>query len=351
MPWSKTARIALLSVVTLATTGRVEASNPEFKFDLGPGPVAPGYVKVSPATLYRKETGFGFEPGSKVVGVDRSGTDPLRDDYCSGDGPFLFSVAVPEGNYEVKLILGDKLGESTTTVKAESRRLMVEALKTAPGAYATPTFLVNVRTPGIASGVSVKLKAREVGVLHWDDKLTLEFNDAHPCVCGIEIRKVEDAVTVYLAGDSTVTDQPREPWNSWGQMLPRFFGPGVAVANHAESGETLRSFVGERRLDKILSTIKPGDYLFVQFGHNDQKDRGAGVGAFTTYKDSLKRFVVEARNRKAFPVLVTPVARRAFGPDGLVINNLGDYPEAVRQVANEEAVPPHRPQCHEQALL
>jgi lysophospholipase L1-like esterase len=314
------------------------------RFDLGPGPVAPGYLKVRPSTFYsqlysKQEGGFGFEPGSKVEGVDRGGNDPLRDDFCTADKPFSFSVAVPEGNYEVRLILGDSKGESTTTVKAESRRLMLERVHTAPGSYASPTFTVNVRRPSIASGGAVKLKSREAGVLHWDEKLTLEFNDAHPCVCGIEIKKVDDAVTVYLAGDSTVTDQPREPWNSWGQMLPRFFKAGVAVANHAESGETLRSFVGARRLDKILSTIKPGDYLFVQFGHNDQKERGEGVGAFTTYKESLKRFVAEARKRQALPVLVTPVSRRVFDPIGHVINNLGDYPEAVHQVAEEERVP------------
>ncbi len=329
--------IAYVGLAGPACLAQVTDGN--LRFDLGPGPVAPGYVKVLPSTLYNKERGFGFEPGSKVEGVDRAGSDPLRDDYCSGDGPFLFSVAVPEGNYEVKLTLGDRLGESTTTVKAESRRLMLERVHTATGSYASPTFTVNVRTSAIASGGAVNLKAREVGVLHWDDKLTLEFNDARPCVCGIEIKKVDNAVTVYLAGDSTVTDQPREPWNSWGQMLPRFFKPGVAVANHAESGESLKSFVGSRRLDKVLSTIKPGDYLFVQFGHNDQKERGEGVGAFTTYKESLKRFVAEARKHQALPVLVTPVARRAFGSDGHVINNLGDYPEAVRQVAKEENVP------------
>ena len=311
----------------------------EFKFDFGPGKIEAGYVQVLPTTTYSKELGHGFEPGSKIVGVDRGGDDALRDDYCTGEVPFLFSVAVPEGNYEVKLTLGDKAGEATATVKAESRRLMLEGVKTSAGSYATRTFTVNVRTPAIASGGSVKLKSREVGVLHWDDKLTLEFNDARPCVCGIEIKRVADAVTVYLAGDSTVTDQTREPWNSWGQMLPRFFRSGVAVANHAESGESLKSFIGARRLDKVLSTIKAGDYLFIQFGHNDQKERGAGVGAFTTYKDSLRRFVAEAREHGAVPVLVTPMSRRTFGPDGQVTNSLGDYPEAVRQMAREEGVP------------
>ena len=121
-------------------------------------------------------------------------------------------------------------------------------------------------------------------------------------------------------------------------MLPRFFGPGVAVANHAESGESLRSSLGARRLNKVLSLIKPGDYLFIQYGHNDQKEKGEGVGAFTTYKADLKIFVAEARKRGATPVLVTSVNRRNFGGQGQVYSTLGDYPEAVRQVAREEKV-------------
>jgi lysophospholipase L1-like esterase len=176
-------------------------------------------------------------------------------------------------------------------------------------------------------------------VLHWDDKLTLEFSNRRPCVCALEIARVDDAITVYIAGDSTVTDQPREPWAAWGQILPRFFKPGVAVANHAESGEALRSFLGEKRLDKILSTIKPGDYLFIQFGHNDQKERGPNVGAFTSYKDSLKHYIKEAKERGAIPVLVTSMHRRTFAEDGTIKDSLGDYPEAVRQAAREDDVP------------
>ena len=77
--------------------------------------------------------------------------------------------------------------------------------------------------------------------------------------------------TVFLLGDSTVCDQPAEPWNSWGQMLPRFFKPEIAVANHSESGETVADSLRAQRFEKIFSLMKPGDYLFVQFGHNDMK--------------------------------------------------------------------------------
>jgi lysophospholipase L1-like esterase len=174
--------------------------------------------------------------------------------------------------------------------------------------------------------------------LAWDEKLTLEFNNTRPCLCALEITKVDDAVTVYVLGDSTVCDQPREPFNSWGQMLPRFFKPGVvAVANHAESGESLRSSLGAKRLDKVMSTMKKGDYLFIQYGHNDMKERGEGVGAFTTYKTDLKRFVAETRKHGGIPVLVTLMNRKNLdATSGKVTNSLGDYPEAVRQAAREE---------------
>jgi lysophospholipase L1-like esterase len=271
--------------------------------------------------------------------MDRGGDDPLTRDFCGADHPFFFSVKVPEGNYRVTVTLGDPQAEAHAVIKAESRRLMVEQVATEHGRIATATFTVNVRTPQIAGGGRVKLKERERDYLHWDDKLTLEFNGFRPCVGGVEVERVEDVTTVYLVGDSTVTDQPREPWNSWGQMLPRWFKANVAVANHAESGESLRSSEHARRFDKVFSTIKPGDYLFIQYGHNDQKEKGPGVGALTTYKADLERLVIRARERGATPVLITPVNRRTFDAGGRITNSLGDYPEAVRRVAGEQNVP------------
>ncbi|MGA2798376.1 MAG: GDSL-type esterase/lipase family protein [Thermoguttaceae bacterium] len=313
-----------------------------YKFDFGSGRVEPGYIQVLSTTEYNKDLGYGFDFGSTVSAVDRGGNDALRGDFCTSDKPFYFSVALPEGNYSVTVTLGDQTQATNTTIKAESRRLMLENVVTAAGKFATRTFTVNVRTPKIAGDGEVRLKPREKGpplVLHWDDKLTLEFNGPRPCVCALEISKADDAITIYLAGDSTVTDQPHEPWNSWGQMLTRFFKPGVAIANHAESGESLKSFIGEKRLDKVMSTIKSGDYLFIQMGHNDQKDKSPNAGAFTTYKETLQRFIAEARNHQAIPVLVTPMHRLKFDAGGKIENTLGDYPEAVRQTAKEENVP------------
>ena len=286
------------------------------------GPAEPGHTAVAPGAIYGDAAGFGYEPGAAP----------------DGDKPFLFSVRVPEGNYDVAVTFGDPAGgASVNTVKAESRRLMLERVATAPGQTETRTFTVNVRNSRISSGENVKLKDREHGVLHWDDKLTLEFNGECPRVRSIRIAPNPTAPTVFLAGDSTVTDQVNEPFAAWGQMLPRFLRARVAVANHAESGESLKSFRSERRFDKILSQMKAGDYLFIQFGHNDQKGKGQ-TEAFTVYKDNLARVVAEARGKGATPVLLTPMHRRRFGPDGRVVDTHGDYPAAVRQLAKEQNV-------------
>ncbi len=319
---------------------RAQTKSPVYRFDFGPGKIAPGHTQVLANTIYSKDLGYGFEPGVKVTCLDRGGKDALRSDFCASNQPFYFSVALPEGNYDVTVTLGDAQEETTTTVKAELRRLMLERVQTGRGKFVTRTFTVNIRTAQIAGDGEVKLKDREKTTewWAWDEKLTLEFNDSHPSVCAIAITRVE-VPTVYLLGDSTVCDQPSEPYSSWGQMLTRFFKPGIAIANHAESGESLRSSLGAHRLDKVLSTMKPGDYLIIQYGHNDEKEKGEGVGAFTTYKTGLKQFVAEARKRGGIPVLITPVQRRTFDQNGKITNSHGDYPEAVRQVSREENVP------------
>jgi lysophospholipase L1-like esterase len=328
----------LVALVALGLGDSLAAADQQFCF--GSGPAAAGYVRVPQGTLYSKDVGYGFEPGSDATVIDRGGDDPFRRQVLTGSHPFFFSVAVPEGNYTVTVFFGDPQGESTTTVKAELRRLEVEELRTEPGRFATRTFTVNVRRPTFSQDGVVQLKPREKTgeIWDWDEKLTLEFNGERPCVCSVTVASAPRVPTVYLAGDSTVCDQPYEPFDSWGQMLPRFFGQGVAVANHAESGESLRSFIAEKRLAKLDTLMRPGDFLFIQFGHNDQKEKGEGVGAFTTYKADLERFVADARAHGTTPVLVTAVSRRTFGPDGKIRNSLGDFPEAVRRVAKEQGV-------------
>ncbi|HKX83361.1 MAG TPA: rhamnogalacturonan acetylesterase, partial [Pyrinomonadaceae bacterium] len=225
----------------------------------------------------------------------------------------------------------------STTVKAELRRLMVEKIDTPAGRFATRDFIVNVRTSQISGRGEVRLKDREKTSERWawDEKITLEFNGTMPSVSELRIQKV-DVPTIFLLGDSTVCDQPSEPYASWGQMITRFFNDEVAVSSHAESGESLRTSLSARRLEKVLSLMRPGDYLLIQYGHNDEKEKDEGAGAFTTYKATLRHFAEEVRRKGGIPILITPMHRRTFSEDGKVTNSHGDYPEAVRQVAKED---------------
>jgi lysophospholipase L1-like esterase len=253
--------------------------------------------------------------------------------------PFYFSVKVPDGNYRVKVVIGGKKN-GNTTVRAEGRRLLMDNILT-PKAKDTQTFefTVNKRSTFIDEKTRVKIKEREKGYLVWDDKLTLEFNGEMPAVKSIHIEKA-DVPTIYLCGNSTVVDQNYEPWASWGQMVTRWFGPEVAVSNHAESGLTARTFLGSFRLDKILTTLKKGDYVLVEFGHNDEKEKRPGDGAWYHYVYNLKIFVDKVRAKGAEIVFCTPTQRRAFDKDKkTLLNTHGDFPAAMKMVAEREHVP------------
>ncbi len=335
--------IKLLAGLVLCCTTWVSMSQPvNWKFDFGSGKQMKGYTRVMPDTRYNEQTGYGFDKYSvELLSKDAGKGSPLLSDFISSPKPFYFSVKLPEGNYDVKVILGDPAGTSDATIRAECRRLMIERITTAKGKYATVNFTVHVKDSLIrdSSGKvfsKVRLKEREIGYLHWDNKLTLEFNGPAPKVCAVEITPNTKATTIFLAGNSTVVDQDKEPWAAWGQMIPSFFqAKKIAIANYAESGEALNSFRSAKRLEKILSLMKKGDYLFIEFGHNDMKQKGEGVGAFTTYKKELLRYISDVKAKGGIPVLVTSMHRRSFDSAGHIINTLGDYPEAVRQAAKE----------------
>ncbi|WP_258104227.1 rhamnogalacturonan acetylesterase [Marinoscillum sp. MHG1-6] len=257
---------------------------------------------------------------------------------CQTEGSYAFWVKLEEGNYRIKFLLGDSESASSTTIKAESRRLMVLDHVTKPGQMDTVEVVVNVRTPNIDSSNAIRLKARELDYLNWDSNLTIEVGGECPSVKAIEIEKCPDVPTIFLAGNSTVVDQEKDPWASWGQMLPLFLKPEIAVANFAESGETLRSFIAAGRLKKIESLMKPGDYLFVEFAHNDQKPGWTHVDPYTTYDEELMKFVGLSRDKGVTPVLVTSTNRRRFDNEGKILNTLEEYPESMRKLASKEGL-------------
>lgn len=320
----------LLSVSSIATY----AQSFNFSFD-GRDKTA---TKVSADDVYSKEKGFGFDFQNVIASAKAAQTETFK----LSNGIFYFSVNVPDGNYKVTVTLGSKKAKANTTVRAESRRLFVQNAVTKKGEFKTYSFIVNKRntTINLADGKTdkVRIKKREESKLNWDDKLTIEINGDAPACSSIKIEPANDVPTLWLCGNSTVVDQDYEPWASWGQMITRWFDDGVAVGNYAESGETATSFIGAGRLKKIVSLMKKGDYIFMEFGHNDQKEKRPGSGAFYNYAYALKQFVDEARAKGVTPVFVTPTQRRMFDENGKIKETHANYPEAMRWVAKDLGV-------------
>jgi lysophospholipase L1-like esterase len=264
--------------------------------------------------------------------------DTLLNKYSTQ--PIDFAVKVPDGNYRVTVTLGSKKRAAQTVVRAESRRHYSDVITTKKGQFRTLTFVVNKHEPAIDAARQVKLKPRELTYKNWDAMLNLQFCGPAPAVQRITITPDTTATTIYLCGNSTVVDQEQEPWASWGQMITRWFDDRVVVANYAESGLSATTFLAQLRLDKILSTLRPGDYVICEFGHNDEKEKKPGDGAWYSYTRNLKIFVDRVREKGGNLILVTPTARRFFEADQLTLRNThGDYPEAMRTVARRENVP------------
>ncbi len=317
-------RKATLCLLALLMASGVGAQS--FKFDFSTDKkVKEGYTKITAEDRYSDETGYGYD------------LQPSPDG--KGNAPFFFSVAVPDGNYRVTAVVGSKRAAGATVIRGESRRLFFETVTTRKGETVPCTFTINKRDLYITPDEPVRINPREVGKLNWDGKLTLEFNGDAPQLTELTIDRVDDVPTVFLCGNSTVVDQDNEPWASWGQMIPRFFNDSVCFANYAESGESANTFIAVGRLKKALTFMKAGDYVFMEFGHNDQKQKGPGIGAYYSFMTSLKTFIDEARARGAFPVLVTPTQRRSFDANGKIQDTHEDYPEAMRWLAAKENIP------------
>ncbi len=151
-------------------------------------------------------------------------------------------------------------------------------------------------------------------------------------------------ITIYAIGDSTMANKKNpdlNPEHGWVQVLPQFFNNDVKIDNRAVNGRSTRSFIKENRWDSIHKNLNKGDYVFIQFGHNDQKinDPERYTNPHTTYRNNLIRFVLEAREKGAKPVLFSSIARRNFSENGTLVDTHGAYPLETRLVALEYKVP------------
>ena len=132
------------------------------------------------------------------------------------------------------------------------------------------------------------------------------------CLVGFQPKQ---SVNIFMIGDSTMANKltAKEPERGWGQMFPLFFSEEVKIHNHAQNGRSTKSFIGEGRWKVVLDSLKPGDYVIIQFGHNDQKeDSTRHTDPFKTFRANLEKYINETRAKGAFPILCTSIVRRKF---------------------------------------
>lgn len=150
--------------------------------------------------------------------------------------------------------------------------------------------------------------------------------------------------TLFLIGDSTMANKEnpdKNPEHGWGQMLPLLMTSGIEIQNHATNGRSSKSFRTEGRWDKVMKQLKKGDFVIIQFGHNDQKinDSARFTNPYTQYRANLERYVNETRAKEAYPILMTSIVRRNFNENGVLVDTHKEYPLVVRMVANDLKVP------------
>ncbi|MEG3616073.1 fibronectin type III domain-containing protein [Isoptericola haloaureus] len=306
------------------------ASEPSFpesgtlQIDLGSGAVADGAVGVDADTAYTAENRLGFVDTSVVTATDDGGDNALRGDFVTADGGQLV-VDLPNGDYTVDLIAGAADAATDVAITAE-QMAKVQQTERAAGEYLEMSF--------------------DIALV--DSQLNLQIAGGAANLNALTITRLGDRdaggqPTAFVTGDSTVQtyDEYWAPQAGWGQMIERFLSDDVAVDNHAIGGRSSKNFISQGRLDTVLKQIRPGDYLYVQFGHNDNSygvdDRWAAPGDYAWY---LRTFVEGAVQRGAQPILVTPVSRRSFDPETGVFNvSFPDYVQAATDVAAATGTP------------
>jgi lysophospholipase L1-like esterase len=250
---------------------------------------------------------------------------------CSGTAPIRCHFDVSPGNYDVTVGLGSSTRAANTSMSVEARREILKAVSTSAGQVTRTTVTVNVRNPeGQPTG--------EGGT--GTPGLDITFAGSAPAISSLTVTAASSPLVVYLAGDSTVCDQPTAPFTGWGQVLPTNVRNGAVVANYADSGESSGSFLANGALfPRLQALIKSNDLVFIQFGHNDK------TTTQTDFRNHLTTMINGVRARGGIPVLVTPPVRRLFNgttltPTALHVNSVGvDLPAVIRALGRSANVP------------
>jgi lysophospholipase L1-like esterase len=256
---------------------------------------------------------------------------PALPAQCSGTAPIRCHFDVSPGNYDVTVELGSSTRAANTSMSVEARRQILTAASTSAGQVVRTTVTVNVRNPeGQPTGQG------GTGT----PGLDITFGGSAPAIGSLTVTPASSPLVAYLAGDSTVCDQPTAPYTGWGQALPTTVRNGAVIANYGDSGESSGSFLSNSALfPRMKPLIKSRDLVFIQLGHNDKETTA------TVFRDNLTRLVNGVRERGGVPVLMTPPVRRLFNGSRLTstalhVNNRGvDLPSVIRALGRSANVP------------
>ncbi|RNE63712.1 G-D-S-L family lipolytic protein [Cryobacterium tepidiphilum] len=307
------------AVSSLSGAAPTLPDNGTLTFDLGNGETAQGATRIDATTAYSAENRAGFVDVAAITATDRGTSDATRSDFVTvGDTELV--IDLPNGDYTVDLIAGDAEGATDIAITAEQMAKVQQTAKPA-GEFLEMSF--------------------DIAIV--DGQLNLEFDGTAANLNSLVLtqqsaREASAEPTVWITGDSTVQSYTSgyAPQAGWGQMIDRFLSDDVTVDNKAIGGRSSKNFISQGRLDEVLLGIRPGDYLFVQFGHNDATygvdDRFAAPGDYYEY---LRTFVDGASQRGATPIIVTPVSRRSFDADGNANVSFPEYVQAATDLAGE----------------
>lgn len=244
--------------------------------------------------------------------------------------PLHIHTPVPNGTYEVTVTVTAH-EEIKFTVLAQSRRFMAQDIELKKGCTTDITFNVSVCDYHKNGADYTHVEGVDIYIMCDGD------------FSAVSAVSPVDIPTIFIAGDSTVTDQsaeypysPTSAYCGWGQMFPQFLSTGIVVENHAQSGSTTEDFKNVN-FTAFSDKIKEGDFLIIEFGHNDQKVEA--LDAFGGYSENLRYFINFARKKGATPIISSPINRIIFQKDGTLLNLLGDYRNAVKNVCEEMNVP------------
>lgn len=320
---------ALASVMILSAGSALAADTQDgklfsAKFDFGAGKIADGYTQITASSKYTEKKGYGLTDTEQLSNGGSDTPDTLQGDYITSSDAekgINFAVDVPDGDYQVKVINGGETASKANIYINEGERVRVFDIEA--GKYAENTQ----------------------PVLPKDGKITIQVKGEGAKLNAVEITQLPartekgEKPTIYIAGDSTAqtykdTDYPQ---TGWGQVAADYFTDDVIVENRSMGGRSTKSYNNDGRLDRILTELKPGDYVFIQFGHNDGSSKPERYISPDDFKTLLtEKYVGETIKRGGIPVLLTPTPH--YSPDettGQFSETIIDYSNKTREVAAE----------------